>query len=55
MLFWNKLPIELKTALTLNVFKSNLEIFKSKTNALGINGSWYFLDISDEVLHCIEC
>ena len=35
MLFWNKLPIEVKTALNLNIFKSDLKMFKSKTKAIG--------------------
>ena len=54
MSFWNKLPIEVKTALNLNVFKSNLEMFKGRTKALGIYGSGNFWDISDDVLNRIE-
>ena len=37
-LFWNKLPTEVKISSSLNVFKSNLELFKCKTKALGICG-----------------
>ena len=54
MLLWNKLPIDVKNSSSLNVFKSNLEIFKSKTKALGISGCGYFWDISEEVLSRIE-
>ena len=54
MSFWYKLPIEVKTALNLNVFKSNLEMFKGRTKALGIYGSGNFWDISDDVLNRIE-
>ena len=31
---WNKLPTEVKISSSLNVFKSNLELFKCKTKAL---------------------
>ena len=51
-LFWNKLPTEVKILSSLNVFKSNLELFKCKTKALGICGN--FWEISDEVLYRIE-
>ena len=54
MLSWNKLPIEVKTSSSLNVFKSNLEIFKCKTIALGECCSGNFWEISDEVLNRIE-
>ena len=54
MLFWNKLPIEVKNAPTLNSFKANLELFKSKTKAFGIYGSGNFWELSDEVLNRIE-
>ena len=49
MLSWNKLPIEVKSSSSLNVFKSNLEIFKSKTKALGDSCPGNFWQISDEV------
>ena len=54
MSFWNRLPIEVKTAPTLNIFKSNLEAFKIKTRELGTCGIGNFWDISDEVLNRIE-
>ena len=54
MLSWNKLPIEVKTSSCLNIFKSNLEIFKCKTIALGECCSGNFWEISDEVLNRIE-
>ena len=54
MLIWNKLPIEVKISSSLNVFKSNLEVFKCKTKALGICGVGNFWEISDEVLNRIE-
>ena len=49
MFSWNKLPIEVKISSSLNVFKSNLEIFKRKTIALGGCYSGNFWEISDEV------
>ena len=49
-LFWNKLPTEVIISSSLNVFKSNLELFK----ALGICGAGNFWEISDEVLNRIE-
>ena len=54
MLSWNKLPIEVKVSSSLNVFKSNLELFKRKTIALGGCYSGNFWEISDEVLNRIE-
>ena len=54
MLSWNKLPTEVKISSSLNVFKSNLEIFKRKTIALGGCCSGNFWEISDEVLNRIE-
>ena len=54
MLSWNKLPIEVKTSSSLNVFKSNLEIYKCKTIALGECCSGNFWEIFDEVLNRIE-
>ena len=54
MLSWNKLPIEVKISSNLNFFKSNLEIFKRKTIALGGCCSGNFWEISDEVLNRIE-
>ena len=54
MLSWNKLPIEVKTSSSINVFKSILEIFKCKTKSLGICCSGNFWEISDEVLQRIE-
>ena len=54
MSYWNKLPIEVKTAPTLNIFKSNLEAFKIKTKELGIYSIGNFWDVSDEVLNRIE-
>ena len=53
-LIWNKLPTEVKISSSLNVFKSNLELFKCKTKALGICGTGDFWEISDEVLNRIE-
>jgi len=54
MLIWNKLPIEVKISSSLNVFKSNLEVFKCKTKASGICCVGNFWEISDEVLNRIE-
>ena len=54
MSIWNKLPIEVKNAPTLNNFKTNLEMFKCKTKASGMYGSGNFWEISDEVLTRIE-
>ena len=48
MLIWNKLPIEVKTASSLDSFKSNLEIFKSKSIAIGTSSSGYYWGISEE-------
>ena len=48
-LIWNKLPTEVKISSSLNVFKSNLELFKCKTKALGTCGTGNFWEISDEV------
>ena len=53
-LIWNKLPTEVKISSSLNVFKSNLELFKCKTKALGMCGTGNFWEISDEVLNRIE-
>ena len=53
-LIWNKLPTEVKISSSLNVFKSNLELFKCKTKALGTCGTGNFWEISDEVLNRIE-
>ena len=40
MLFWNKLPIEVKNASTSNPSKANLKLFKKKlSEALGIYGN----------------
>ena len=33
-----KLPVKVKISSSLNVFKSNLEVFNCKTKALGIGG-----------------
>ena len=54
MLFWNKLPSDVKNSQSLNIFKSNLESFKNKTRALGISGCGNYWEISDEVLNRIE-
>ena len=43
----------MKTASSLNVFKTNLEIFKSKSTALGTSGGGHYWDIFDEVLNRI--
>ena len=37
MLSWNKLPSDVNSE-SLDIFKSNLELFKNKTRALGISG-----------------
>ena len=47
---WNKLPIEVKTASSLTVFKSNLETYKSKSRAIGISSSRFYWGISEKVL-----
>ena len=55
MLSWDKLPSDVKMASPLNMLKSNLELYKNKTGALGIPGSgnnWEL--ISDDVLNRIE-
>ena len=54
MLSWNKLPSDVKNSESLDIFKSNLELFKSKTRALGISGCGNYWEISDEVLNRIE-
>ena len=54
MLSWNKLPSDVKMASSLNMFKSNLELYKNKTRALGISGSGNYWEISDDVLYRIE-
>ena len=54
MLSWNKLPIVEKMAFSLNMFKSNLELCKNKTRALGIAGSGNYWETSDDVLNRIE-
>ena len=51
---WNKLPSDVKMASSLNMFKSNLELYKNKTRALGISGSGNYWEISDDVLNRIE-
>ena len=42
LLIWNKLPSEVKILSSLNVFKSNLEVLRCGTKALGICGSGNF-------------
>ena len=37
-----------------NVFKSNLEICKSKSRTIGISSNGHYWDSSDEVLNHIE-
>ena len=54
MLSWNKLPSDVKNSQSLDIFKSNLESFKSKTRALGNSGCGNYWEISDEVLNRIE-
>ena len=54
MLSWNKLPSDVKNSDSLDIFKRNLEMFKSKTRALGISGYGNYWEISDEVLNRIE-
>ena len=54
MLSWNKLPSDVKNSESLDIFKSNLELFKSKTRALGISGCGNYWELSDEVLDRIE-
>ena len=49
-----KLPTEVKILSSLNVFNSNLKLFKCKTKAFGICGTRNFWEISDEVLNRIE-
>ena len=34
-----------------NIFKSNLEMYKMETRALGISGSGNYWEISDDVLN----
>ena len=36
MLFWNKLPVDVKNSSCLNGFKNGLETFKDHTKSLGI-------------------
>ena len=54
MLFWNKLPVDVKNSSCLNGFKSGLETFKNHTKSLGICDSRNFWELSDEVLNRIE-
>ena len=54
MLFWNKLPIDVKNASCLNDFKSGLETFKEQTKSLGICNNGNFWELTDEVLNRIE-
>ena len=54
MLSWNKLPIEVEISSSLNIFKSNLEIFNRKTIALKGCCSGNFWEISYEVMNRIE-
>ena len=54
MLSWNKLPSDVKNSESLDIFKSNLELFKSETRALGISGRGNYWEISDEALNRIE-
>ena len=54
MLFWNKLPVDVKNASCLNGFKSGLETFKDQTKRLGISNTGNFWELSDEVLNRIE-
>ena len=54
MLSWNKLPNGVKNSEFLDIFKSNLELFNSKTRALGISGCGNYWEISEEVLNRIE-
>ena len=51
---WNKLPSDVKNSEFLDIFKCNLELFKSKTRALGISGCVNCWEISSEVLKRIE-
>ena len=48
------LPSDVKNSDSLDIFKRNLEMFKSKTRALGISGCGNYWEISDEVLNRIE-
>ena len=54
MLSWNKLPSDVKNSQSLDIFKSNLELYKNKTRALGISGTGNYWEISDDVLNRIE-
>ena len=46
MLSWNKLPSDVKNSQSLDIFKSNLELYKNKTRALGISGTGNYWEIS---------
>ena len=54
MLSWNKLLSDVKNSQSLDISKSNLKLFKSKTRALGNSGCGNYWEISDEVLNRIE-
>ena len=45
MLIWNKFHFKVKISSSSNVFKSNLEVFKCKTKALGKCGVGYFWNL----------
>ena len=52
MLSWNKLPSDVKMAPSLNMFKTNLKLYKNKARTLKVSGSGNFWDqISDYVLN----
>ena len=55
MLSWNELPSDVKMASSLNMFRSNLELYNlNKRGALGISGCGNYREISDDVLNRIE-
>lgn len=52
--YWNRLPVEVKTADSVLNFKVKLEEFKQKCISNSVRNDCYFWEVSDEVLSKIE-
>ena len=52
--YWNKLPIEVKTATSVNSFKSSLENFKRRCISLGNMEQGHYWEASTMILDKIE-
>ena len=52
--YWNKLPNNVKNALSLNIFKNALDNYKNDCLSSGLYRVGNYWDLSYEVLNCIE-